>query len=164
MAMEALRNLYVEQIRDMHSACTQSLGMTGRLAEAATNADLRAALEDGVAGIERGIDMMEELAEAQGADPAESVSRGMAGLVAEAQSEVFDTSYDDPDTRDAAIVVQYQKMAHYAIAGYGTIRSFAHRLGLAGERDAAQHCLDKSYDGDRRMTDIATGEVNPAAA
>jgi len=163
MPTDALRDLYVEQIQDMHSACVQSHGMTRRLAEAATNEDLTAALLDGVRGIERGRDTMEQLARAHGADAAAEHSKGMEGLVSEAQAQVFDETFGDDDTRDAAIIAQYQRMAHYAIAGYGTIRTFAHRLGLAAERDAAQDCLTKSYDGDRRFTEIATGEVNPAA-
>ena len=163
MPTDTLRDLYIEQVQDMHSACTQSHGMTRRLAEAATNEDLRAALLDGVRGIERGRDTMDQIARAHGADAGGEHCKGMEGLVAEAQADVFDETYTDDDTRDAAIIVQYQRMAHYAIAGYGAIRAFAGRLGLEAERDAAQDCLDKSYDGDRRFTDIATGEVNPQA-
>jgi ferritin-like metal-binding protein YciE len=163
MANDALRDLYIEQVQDMHSACMQSHGMTRRLAEAATNTDLKDALIAGAHGIERGRDTMEQIALAHGVDAKGEHCKGMEGLVAEAQSDVFDTEYTDDDTRDAAIIAQYQRMAHYAIAGYGTIRAFAGRLGLDAERDAAQECLDKSYDGDRRFTDIATGEVNPQA-
>lgn len=163
MSNDALRDLYIDQIRDMHSACTQSHAMTRRLAEAATNQHLKDALIDGVKGIERGRDTMAEMARKHGADATGEHCKGMEGLVAEAQSDVFDETYTDDDTRDASIIAQYQRMAHYAIAGYGTIRAFASRLGLDEDRAAAQECLEKSYDGDRRFTDIATGEVNPAA-
>ena len=163
MAHGTLRDLYIEQVQDMHSACVQSVGITRRLADVATDPNLKEALVDGAAGIERGRDTMEQLARAQGADAKGTHCKGMEGLVAEAQADIFDTTFTDDNVRDAAIVALYQRMAHYAIAGYGTIRAFAGRLGLTAERDAAQECLDKSYDGDRRFTDIATGEVNPAA-
>ena len=68
MSQDALRDLYVEQVQDMHSACIQSLGMTRRLADAATDPALKDALLDGAAGIERGRDTMDQLARAQTAD------------------------------------------------------------------------------------------------
>ena len=164
MARNTLRDIYIEQVQDMHSACIQSDGITRRMAEIATAEDLKEALLDGVRGIERGRDTMAQLARAQNAEAAGAHCRAMEGLVAEAQDELFGTDYTDDDTRDAMIVAQYQRMAHYAIAGYGTIRAFANRLGLTAERDAAQDCLEKSYDGDRRFTEIATGHVNRDAA
>ncbi len=164
MAKTTLRDLYIEQVQDMHSACIQSQGMTRRLADAATAQDLTAALIDGVKGIERGRDTMDQMARAQGAEATGKHSKGMEGLVAEAQSHVFDTDFDDDDVRDAAIIAEYQRMAHYAISGYGTIRAFAERLGLKAERDASQDCLDKSYDGDKRFTEIAESHVNRDAA
>ncbi|RDC69861.1 DUF892 family protein [Rhodovulum sp. 12E13] len=164
MAKDTLRDLYIEQVQDMHSACIQSHGMTRRLADAATAQDLKAALIDGVKGIERGRDTMDQLARAQGADATGEHCKGMEGLVAEAQDDVFNTEFHDDDVRDAAIIAQYQRMAHYAISGYGTIRAFAERLGLEAERDAAQECLDKSYDGDKRFTEIAQRHVNRDAA
>lgn len=163
MATDTLRDLLHEQVQDMHSACVQSLGMTRRLAEAAANQALKDALNDAVRGIERGRDTMAQLARAEGAEPKGRHCQAMEGMIAEAQADIFETGFGDDDVRDAAIIVMYQRMAHYAMAGYGTIRSFAHRLGLEAERDAAQDCLDKSHDGDRRFTEIATGKINPAA-
>ena len=163
MTNRSLKDLYVQQVQDMHSACAQSLAVVRELADAATAQDLREALADGAAGIEQGRDAMAGIARSHGAVPSGEQCRGMEGLVAEARHDVFETDFADDAVRDAAIIAQYQRMAHYAIAGYGTIRAFASRLGLEEDRDAAQECLEKSYDGDRRFTDIATGEVNPAA-
>ena len=163
MAHDALRSLYIEQVQDMHSACTQSLPITRRLAEAATRQELKDALIDGAEGIERGRDLMDQIARAHGTEGNKAHCKGMEGLVAETQADVFGEKYEDDDVRDAAIVAMYQRMAHYAIAGYGTIRTFAARLGLDAEREITQQCLDKSYDGDKRFSDIAMGKVNPAA-
>ena len=62
------------------------------------------------------------------------------------------------------IISQYQRMVHYALAGYGTVVAFANRLGLDGDAAQLQACLDDTYDGDRRMTKIATSGVNADAA
>lgn len=164
MANDTLQDLYLEQIQDLFSACAQSRGMTQRLAEAAAADDLRQALLDGVEGIERGRDTLAQLAERHGADPHGDHCKGMEGLVAEAASDVFETEFTDNAVRDAAIIAQYQRMAHYAIAGYGTVRDFAVRLGLDEDRQQVETCLQKSYDGDRRMTEIAATHVNLDAA
>jgi ferritin-like metal-binding protein YciE len=107
---------------------------------------------------------MAQLAKAHGAEADGRHSKAMEGLVAEAEKDVFGERFTDGDTRDAAIIAEYQRMAHYAIAGYGTIRAFAQRLKLDSDAAAAQECLDKSYDGDRKFTEIATGHVNRDAA
>ncbi len=62
------------------------------------------------------------------------------------------------------IIAQYQRMVHYSIAGYGCLRAFANRLDLDGDGAVLSECLDACYDGDRHMTEIATGGVNTAAA
>jgi ferritin-like metal-binding protein YciE len=164
MATNDLRDLYIEQVQDMHSACRQSEEITRKMAEVAEAEDLKKALERGVEGIARGRDTMAQLARAHGAEPGGEHCKGMEGLVKEARKDVLEERFTDPDTRDAAIIAQYQRMAHYAIAGYGTIRAFAKRLKLDADAEAAQECLDKSYDGDRVFTDIATGHVNRDAA
>lgn len=54
-------------------------------------------------------------------------------------------------------------MVHYALAGYGCVVAFANRLGEDGDGAVLQNCLDDTYDGDRRMTEIASGGINAAA-
>jgi ferritin-like metal-binding protein YciE len=89
----------------------------------------------------------------------------MEGLVAEAHAHVLDAEFGNDDVRDAMIITQYQRMVHYALAGYGCLVAFANRIGKDGEAAQLQTLLDHTYDGDRRMTQIATeGGVNKAAA
>jgi ferritin-like metal-binding protein YciE len=87
----------------------------------------------------------------------------MEGLVAEARAHALDAQFGDSAARDAMIVTQYQRMAHYAIAAYGCLRAFADRLKLDDDGATLQAMLDSAYDGDRRMTQIATDGVNRAA-
>ena len=88
----------------------------------------------------------------------------MEGIVAEVKAHVLDANFDDADAKDAMIITQYQRMAHYGIAGYGCCTAFARRLGLDGQADKLQDCLDATYHGDKEMTAIALGEINRAAA
>lgn len=160
MALDTLKDLYIDQLQDLHSACEQSRDVVGDLAEAAHDPELRDALKAGVAGIEDGIATLKTVLEGHGADPAGAHCKGMEGLAAEARAHGLQEEFGDKDVQDAMIITQYQRMTHYALAGYGSCVAFAKRLGLHEDATRIGHNLDKTYDGDRRFTDIATSGVN----
>lgn len=164
MALRTLKDIYIDQLQDMYSANTQSQQMTVKLSGAATSKGLSEALNDGVQGIQRGIDTVEKIIREHGANPTGEHCKGMEGLVKEAQAHALDEAIEDNDARDAMIITQYQRMAHYGIAGYGCLVAFANRLGLDGEAALLEKCLDGAYKGDRDMTALAKGGINEAAA
>ena len=163
MAMNDLKDLYIDQAQDIYSADKQSAKITAELARAAKDPELVKALEAGVDGIHQGMEMLQKLIEGHGAKPSGEHCKGMEGLVKEARAHALEEEFGSDDVRDAMIVTQYQRMVHYAIAGYGCLHTFAHKLGLEDEAKQLKEALDASYDGDRRMTEIATGGVNAAA-
>ena len=163
MALNSLKDVYIDQLQDLWSACSQSRDVTQSLAKAATNDDLKKALEAGAKGITDGMDAVQKLAKTHGFDPEGEHCKGMEGLVAEARAHSLEEDFGDDDARDAMIITQYQRMAHYAIAGWGCCKAFANRLGLEDDVELLDECLGNTYDGDEHMTAIATGEVNPAA-
>ncbi len=164
MALSSLKDVYIDQLQDIYSACKQSEDATRKLAEAATDSGLKNALEAGVKGIEEGMDIVSGILRGHDADPDGEFCKGMEGLVKEVHAHALDADFSDGDVRDAMIITQYQRMAHYAIAGYGCCAAFAKRLDLADDAKKIEECLDGSYDGDRTMTEIATGGINAAAA
>ena len=164
MALDSLKDVYIDQLQDLWSACSQSREITQSLAKEAKNDDLKKALEAGAKGITDGMDAVQKLAKKHGFDPEGEHCKGMEGLVKEARAHVLEEEYGDDDVRDAMIITQYQRMAHYAIAGWGCCKAFAGRLGLEDDAEILDECLGNTYDGDEHMTDIATGEVNEAAA
>lgn len=164
MAMGSLEEVYFDQLQDLWSANTQSLEIVNELGRAASNKALSEALIDGANGISDGIEKVAELCNAHDIDPNGEHCKGMEGLVKEARAHVLDAEFSDDDARNAMIITQYQRMVHYALAGYGCLVAFANRLGEDGDGAVLQDCLDSTYDGDRRMTEIATGHVNSAAA
>ena len=165
MAINSLKDVYHDQLQDLYSACKQSHAVTLELAEAAKNRDLAQALKDGADGIEDGMNKVADLCRAHDLDPEGEHCKGMEGLVAEARSHGLEESFTDEDSQDAMIITQYQRMVHYALAGYGCLVAFAKRLELHDDARALEKLLDDTYDGDRHMTAIATeGGVNRAAA
>lgn len=164
MAFSTLNEIYIDQLQDIYSACKQSKDATQKLHKVATDPALKAALEAGVHGIADGMTTLETVIAAHDANPNGEFCKGMEGLTKEVHAHVLDADFADDDVRDAMIITQYQRMAHYAIAGYGTAKAFAARLGLEKEARLLDKCLSASYDGDSTMTDLATGGINAAAA
>ncbi len=163
MTLNNLTDVYVDQLQDIYSANRQALDITRELAEAATNNDLKQALKRGVTGIADGVEKVGSLIKIHGADPTEAFCEGMKGLVRETRTEALQADFGNPDIRDAVIITQYQRLVHYAIAGYGSLAAFARRLGFASEAKTLQDCLDKTYHGDNEMSRIAISEANREA-
>lgn len=164
MALNSLHDVYIDQLQDIYSACKQSANVTGKLATAAHDSDLTDALERGVAGIERGMETLEAILKRHDANPHGEHCKGMEGLVAEAKAHGIDEEFGDKDAQDAMIITQYQRMAHYAVAGYGCCLAFARRMGHDEDVTDLQDCLTHSYGGDKEMTQLAESGINAKAA
>lgn len=166
MSMDSLKDVYIDQLQDIYSANKQSADVTTELAKAATNEELKEALRTGVKGIRDGMDKVAGIVRGHDVDPDGEHCKGMEGLVKEAKAHALDEEFGDDDARDAMIITQYQRMAHYAIAGYGCCKAFAKRLNLDEDAHKLDKCLEASYEGDETMTEIATGTrgINAEAA
>lgn len=163
MTIKNLHDLYHDQLQDLYSALGQSLAVVGDLSGAARSSALADALIAGQNGISRGLETLASICAAHGIDPNGEHCKGMEGVVAEARKHALEAQFADEDTQDAAIITQYQRMAHYAIAGYGCVRTFANRLGLDEQGARLQQELDHTWDGDKHMTELAEGGINAAA-
>ncbi|WP_430449630.1 ferritin-like domain-containing protein [Rhodophyticola sp.] len=164
MSMDSLKDVYIDQLQDIYSANKQSADVTTELAKAATNEELKEALRTGVKGIRDGMDKVAGIVRGHDEDPDGEHCKGMEGLVEEAKAHALEEEFGDDDARDAMIITQYQRMAHYAIAGYGCVAAFAGRLDLNEDKSTLEQCLDACYGGDRHMTELATSGINEAAA
>jgi len=162
--MNSLKDVYLDQLQDIWSANKQSLDVVTALGRAAQDKELSEALINGANGINDGLQKIAELCNRHDINPSGEHCKGMEGLVKEAHAHVLDAEFGDDDVRDAMIITQYQRMVHYALAGYGCLVAFANRIGEDDDGAILQGCLDQTYDGDRHMTDIATGGINKAAA
>jgi ferritin-like metal-binding protein YciE len=162
--MDSLKDVYLDQLQDLYSADKQAEAVTRELARAAKNARLRDALERGTAGIKDGREKLEAMLRNHATDPGGEHCKGMEGLVREARTHALEAEFGSDAARDAMIVTQYQRMAHYAIAGYGCAAAFAGQLGLKDEARTLKEMLDAAYSGDRTMTELAETQINEAAA
>ncbi|MBK4216103.1 DUF892 family protein [Paracoccus caeni] len=163
MPVKNLEDLYLDQLKDLYSACRQSMPVVTALGGAAKSKELAEALISGNQGIARGMEALAEICSRHDIDPTGEHCRGMEGILFEAKKHALETEFADEDAQDAAIITQYQRMAHYAIAGYGCVRTFANRLGFDEDAAVLQDCLDHTRSGDKHMTALAEGGINEAA-
>ncbi len=164
MTLTTLKDVYLDQLQDLWSANKQSLDAVTKLGRAAGDKELSEALIRGGTGISDGMEKIAEICNRHDINPSGEHCNGMEGLVKEAHAHVLEAEFGSDDVRDAMIITQYQRMVHYALAGYGCLVAFANRLDLDEDGAILQACLDETYDGDRVMTKIATGHVNKDAA
>ncbi|EBA11576.1 ferritin-like domain-containing protein [Roseobacter sp. CCS2] len=160
MRLDTLEDLYVEQLKDIYSANKQALDVTSEMVNAATDNNLGNALKAGVAGVKDTIAALEEIADRHDENVEGDVCKGMEGLVSEARAHALEQLFGEYATKDAMIITQYQRLMHYAIAGYGCLAAFADQLELDDDLTALTKCLNASYEGDRTMNLLATGRMN----
>jgi ferritin-like metal-binding protein YciE len=147
----------------MWSANNQLFDVTNALAGAAKHPHLKSFLENSSNRVRNHNGTLAEIVRAHNADPGGEHCKGMEGLITEARSHALDSEITDADVRDAAIITQYQRMTHYGLAGYGTARAMARRLGFSDDEQKIGADLEEIYTGDRLLTSLAEGEVNPDA-
>ena len=163
MTINTLDELYVHEIADLLDANKQTKPMHQKMMDVATDASLKTALADAVAGIDTGIAALEQICAHHGERSPNATCKGMQGLVREAEAHCVNEKFGDPAVRDASIISQAQRMNHYALAGYGTAAAFAKALGHTEDAAILKEHLGNIYSGDERLTKIAEGGVNREA-
>jgi len=162
MEMDSLRKLYVDELKDLYSAEKQILQALPRMAKKAKNAQLKQAFELHLQETQKQVERLDQVFELLGKSPRGKKCKGMEGLIEEGK-EVIDMKADD-EVRDAGLIAAAQKVEHYEIAGYGTVRTYAE---LLGERDAAkllQQTLDEEGATDKKLSQLAESSINVEAA
>ena len=161
MAMDSLKDLYVEELKDLYSAENQLLKALPRLARKASSPDLKAAFEEHLGQTEGQVNRLEKIFKRLGEKPTGKTCKAMKGLVEEGK-EIIEEDGDD-SVLDAALIGAAQKVEHYEIASYGTARTFASMLGEEDAMELLQETLDEEAATDKKLTALAESLVNPEA-
>jgi ferritin-like metal-binding protein YciE len=160
MKAETLQELYVEELRDLYDAETQLVKALPKMAEGAGSEELREAFQEHLEQTKQHVQRLEQIFEGLGEKAKGEKCKGMEGLVKEG-SDLLGEDMDE-DVKDAAIIGAAQKVEHYEIAGYGTVRTFASLLGESEAEQLLQQTLDEEKETDQRLTELAE-ELNVQA-
>ena len=162
MALDSLRQLYVEQLQDLYSAENQILKALPKMAEAATHAQLREGFQLHLRQTEEHVRRLEDLFRSLGERPGGVTCEGMKGLLKEGEKTMKEKA--DSDVLDAALIADAQRVEHYEIAGYGCVRTYARLLGRQQDVDLLQRTLDEEGQTDQKLTQLAESVINLDAA
>jgi len=155
---KTLNDLFINELRDLYSAESQLIRALPKMAEAASDPKLKNAFEMHLKETEEQVYRLENIFSELGEKPAGETCKAMEGLVKESSEYV--KAGGNPDVRDAGLIGAAQRVEHYEMAGYGTARALATRLGLPDIAQILQMTLDEEAAADDKLTDIAEGQVN----
>ena len=159
-ARENLKDLYIDELKDLWSANDQMQRTLTKIAPKASDKALQNMLAKSVEGIAKHTDILKELIVAQGEKAEKAHCKGMEGLVAEAIKHTTEEAPENGPVLDAQIIAQYQRMTHYGIAGFGTAASDAGTLGLKDDAKQLKVATKAIYGGDEYVTKLAETTVN----
>src|SRR5215470_15618289 len=160
MKLGSLRELYVEQLRDLADAEQQIIKALPKMIDAATSEDLKQALTDHLGVTKSQASRLDDIFEVLGEKSKGEKCKGMEGVLDEGDKLVG--KVEEGSVRDAAIIASAQRVEHYEMAGYGTARTYAELLGEEEASQLLQQTLDEEKEADQRLTELAD-DVNVAA-
>jgi ferritin-like metal-binding protein YciE len=161
MATQSLRELYLEELRDLFDAEQQILASLPTMISSASSPALKRVFEDHLEQTRVQSERLQLIFKQLGEPSQGKRCLGMDGLIKEGQERL--RMQAQGDVRDAALISAAQRIEHYEIAGYGTARTYAERLGAFDQADVLQATLDEEGEADHRLTGIAESGVNQAA-
>jgi ferritin-like metal-binding protein YciE len=159
--LKSLACLLVEQLEDLYDAEQRLTRALPKMAKAAHDASLKSAFEAHLGETENQVVRLERIFQGLGKTACKRTCEGMKGLIAEGDEMI--NAKGDPDVKDAALIACAQRVEHYEIAGYGTARTFAQRLGNHDVARLLQETLDEEAATDRKLTQLAEQNINVKA-
>jgi ferritin-like metal-binding protein YciE len=161
MEMQSLKELYIDELKDLYSAEKQLVKALPKMAKNATNPELKEAFTNHLQETEGHVERLEQIFEMLGERAGGKKCKGMEGLIEEAKELLEEDATEE--VLDAGMISKAQHVEHYEMAGYGTVRAYARLLGLDDQADLLQETLDEEGHANELLTQIAESSVNVEA-
>ena len=153
MAKEALRNLYIEELRDLYDAENRLVKTLPKLAKAAESNQLRAGFKEHLEQTKGHVDRLRQIFESLDEKPTGKKCAAMVGLIQEGQ-EILDEDFED-GVKDAALISAAQRVEHYEIAAYGCVKTWAGLLGETEAQSLLERTLNEEKQTDEKLTELS---------
>jgi len=161
MGIDNLEKLYIEELKDLHSAERQILQALPKMVKKATHPRLKKAFEEHLEVTRTQLDRLDQIFAKLDKKGTGKKCKGMEGLLAEGDEVMKEDM--PPDVLDAALISAAQRVEHYEMAGYGTVRTWAKLLGEHEAAKLLQKTLDEEGDADKTLTKLAETSINAEA-
>ena len=161
MKLNTLADLLTHELKDLYSAENQLVKALPKMAKAATNPDLKAGFEEHLEQTKGHVERLEKIAETLEIKLSGHKCKAMEGLVEEGAELIGEDAEDS--VRDAGLIGAAQRVEHYEIAGYGTAKALALKLGHDDVADLLDETLQEEKETDEKLTELAESAVNSEA-
>lgn len=154
-----LEKFFEDSLKDIYWAEKHLLKVLPKMQKAATTEELQSAIEEHITQTEGHVSRLEQVFEIFGKKPQAKKCEAMEGLVKEGE-EVIEETEDGSMTRDAGIIVSAQKVEHYEIAAYGSLRQLAVTMGQDEAAEILSETLEEEKQTDQNLSAIAENNIN----
>ena len=160
MELQSLRELFLTELQELYFAEKQITAALPRIAKAASSRALRKAFKSHLNETEGHVERLEKIFDELGVSASAGDSEGIEGLIRDTERLISEDA--EPEVLDAGLIAAAQKVEHYEMAAYGTVRTYAELLGRKDIAKLLQRTLDEEKQADRKLNAIAE-EINVEA-
>ena len=153
MELDSLRELYIDELKDLYSAENQILKALPRMMKAASSRELQRAFALHEKQTQRQVKRLDRIFKDLDESPRGKKCVGMEGLIEEAKELISEKP--EPEVLDAGLISKAQHVEHYEMAGYGTVRNYARLLGHENHAQLLQETLDEEGETDKLLTQLS---------
>ena len=158
MPVKSADDLFLKELRDIHAAERQIEEALPRMADAVSSEALQEAFNEHLQQTRGQIQRLDRIFEMLDEETGDETCDAMQGLIKEAEELIEEV--EAPEVLDAALLAAAQKVEHYEIASYGTLRSLAESMGLDQAAALLSETLEEEEQTDAKLTDLAEAEIN----
>lgn len=153
MSTLALRDLYLEELKDLYDAETRLIKALPKMAGAAESAELRQGFESHLEQTKQHALRLEQIFERMGKEPKRKKCAAMIGLIQEGD-DLMGEDYED-GVKDAALISAAQRVEHYEMAAYGCVRTWAGLLGDSKAKALLEQTLSEEKETDQKLNQLS---------
>jgi ferritin-like metal-binding protein YciE len=161
-SLNTFDDLFTHQLEDVYDAEHQLIEALPLMANAASSSDLKNAFNTHLMETREQAKRLEQVFQMFGREPKRTTCPAMKGLIKEGNETI--SASGDPKVKDAALIASAQRVEHYEIAAYGTLRTLATQIGQDDAARLFQKTLDEEGNTDKKLTRLAESHINAEAA
>ncbi|WP_040495094.1 ferritin-like domain-containing protein [Fulvivirga imtechensis] len=151
--MKNLEDLFKHELQDLYSAETQIIEALPKMAEKASNSELKNGFKTHLEETKKQKQRLEEVSTELGFDLKGTTCKAMQGLIREGEDIMKEDA--DKEVMDAALIAAAQRIEHYEIAGYGTVCTYAEKLGFTDIKNKLGETLEEEKKTDEKLNKVA---------
>ncbi len=159
MKLESLRELFIEELQDLYSAENQILEALPKMIEEASAPELKAGFSQHLEQTRNQVTRLDQIFDQLGkdVDRKDKTCKGMKGIIKDNEDLLDEDA--EPEVLDAGMIAGAQRVEHYEIAGYGTVRTYAQLLGRQDWARLLEQTLEEEKQTDQKLNQLA-GRIN----